>query len=72
MNDVIITGLNIEPRSYSRAMEPDGNRDSASEEKDASSTEQQVAAFMQAKGIIFDVNNIEVRHTLPKKNTRTD
>ncbi|XP_075304667.1 leucine-rich repeat, immunoglobulin-like domain and transmembrane domain-containing protein 3b [Odontesthes bonariensis] len=72
MNDVIITGLNIKPRSYARAVEPEGNGDAASEEKNASSTERQVAAFMESNGIILDTNNIEACHILPKKRVGTD
>ena len=72
INDVIITGLTIKPRSYARAVEPEGNGDAASEEKNASSTEQQVAAFMESNGIILDTNNLEACHILPKKRVDTD
>lgn len=78
MNDVIITGLAIKPRSYARAVESDGMRNeagasnAASEEKEVSSTEQQVAAFMDSNGIVIDFNNIEACHTLPKKRVSAD
>ncbi|KAK5910563.1 hypothetical protein CesoFtcFv8_004387 [Champsocephalus esox] len=43
INDVIITGLKVKPRSYARAVGADAGGEPG--ELDASSTEQQVAAF---------------------------
>lgn len=66
INDVIISGLNIKARSYARVLtageggEPD--------ELDVSSMEQQVAIFLQSKGVQLDCNNIEACHPLPKRN----
>lgn len=57
INDVIISGLNIKTRSYARALTA-GEAD----EQDASSTEQQVATFLQSEGIQLDRDNIEAYH----------
>lgn len=37
-------------------------------ELDASSTEQQVATFLQSKGIALDFNQVEACHPLPRRN----
>lgn len=64
VNDVIISGLSIKPRSYARAVtstnrgEPD--------EQDVSSTEQQVAAFLSTKEIELDINQIDACYPLPR------
>ncbi|KAI9535998.1 hypothetical protein NQZ68_038405 [Dissostichus eleginoides] len=65
INDVIITGLKVRPRSYAQAV----NTDTGGEprELDASSTGQQVAAFLQSKGLQLDCNNIEACHPLPRR-----
>uniref|UniRef100_A0A667WNB1 DUF4795 domain-containing protein n=1 Tax=Myripristis murdjan TaxID=586833 RepID=A0A667WNB1_9TELE len=66
INDDVISGLNIKARSYARAVTAgDGGEP---DELDVSSTEQQVATFLQSKGIELDCNNIEACHLLPKKN----
>ncbi|KAI9545174.1 hypothetical protein NQZ68_038887 [Dissostichus eleginoides] len=64
INDVI-TGLKVKPRSYARAVGADAGGEPG--ELDASSTEQQVAAFLQSKGIKLDCNNIEACHPLPRR-----
>ncbi|KAF3841552.1 hypothetical protein F7725_007414 [Dissostichus mawsoni] len=65
INDVIITGLKVRPRSYARAVGTDAGGEPG--ELDDSSTEQQVAAFLQSKGIQLDCNNIEACHPLPRR-----
>lgn len=66
VNDVVVTGLRIKPRSYARAVttgnggEPD--------DQDGGSTEQQVAAFLRSKDVDVDLNNIEACHLLPRRN----
>ncbi|KAJ8394096.1 hypothetical protein AAFF_G00049010 [Aldrovandia affinis] len=67
INDVFITGLSIKPRSYARAVTPENGGEPA--ELDVTSTERQVAAFMQSKDIQLDCNNIEACHPLPKTGT---
>ena len=71
MNDVIVTGIYIKPRSYAKAVtgaatSASGDDDEPSE-RDAASVEQQVAAFLQDKGIDMDCNDIEACHILPRK-----
>lgn len=66
MNDVIVTGLRIKPRSYARAVTADNGGEPG--EQDVSSAEQQVAAFLQSKGIEVDCDNIEACHPLPRRN----
>lgn len=66
INDVIITGLQIKPRSYAAALSTNENGGMPSEQ-DVSSTEQQVFAFMQSKGILLDSDSIEACHPLPKR-----
>lgn len=69
INDVIITGIKIKPRSYARALTPDNNGGEPGE-MEAISTELQVTEFLQAKGIKLDCGNIEACHPLPRRNTR--
>lgn len=65
INDVIVTGLRIKPRSYARAVTTDNGGEPG--EQDDRSAEQQVAAFFHSKGIEVDLNNIEACHPLPRK-----
>ena len=65
INDVIITGIKIKPRSYARAVTPENGGEPS--EMDVMSTELQVAEFLQSKGIELDCNNIEACHPLPRK-----
>ncbi|KAL3988971.1 hypothetical protein ACER0C_013289 [Sarotherodon galilaeus] len=66
IKDVIIMGLKIKPRSYARAVIADSKEQHG--ELDACSAEQQVAGFLQSKGIDLDSNNIKACHLLPRKN----
>lgn len=66
MNDVIITGLRIKPRSYARAVTADNVGGPG--EEDVNSTEHQVVTFLRSKGVEVDYNNIEACHPLPRKN----
>lgn len=66
MNDVIITGLRIKPRSYARAVAADNVGGPG--EEDVNSTEHQVVTFLRSKGVEVDYNNIEACHPLPRKN----
>ena len=66
INNVIVTGLQIKPRSYARAVTADS--EGVHGEMDAGSTEQQVAAFLQSKGIHLNCSNIETCHPLPRRN----
>ncbi|KAL4006238.1 SH2 domain protein 2A [Sarotherodon galilaeus] len=66
INDVIITGLRIKPRSYARAVAADNVGGPG--EEDVNSTELQVVIFLRSKGVEVDYNNIEACHPLPRKN----
>ncbi|CAM4548702.1 unnamed protein product [Leuciscus chuanchicus] len=66
INDVVITGLRIKPRSYARAVTPDNVGEPR--EQDVSSVEQQVVTFLQSKGIEMVSDNIEACHLLPRRN----
>lgn len=68
INDVIVTGLRIKPRSYARAVITDNGGEPG--EQDDRSAEQQVAAFLHSKGIEVDLNTVEACHTLPRRNDR--
>lgn len=68
LNDVIVTGLKIKPRSYAHAVSA-GSVEQPSE-PEVSSAEQQVVAFLATRDIHLDVDTIEACHPLPmKKNT---
>lgn len=66
MNDVIVTGINIKPRSYARAVAGDDGGEPG--EQDGSSVERQVVGFLQSKGLQVDGDNIEACHPLPRRN----
>lgn len=66
MNDVIVSGLKMKPRSYARAVTTDHDREPDGSVAD--SVEQQVSAFLQSKGIELDCNAIEACHPLPRRN----
>lgn len=65
VNNVIVTGLRIKPWSYARAVTVDNKGEPG--EQEVSSVEQQVAAFLQSKGIEMDWDNIEACHPLPRR-----
>lgn len=65
INDVIVTGLRIKPRSYARAVTSDNGGEPG--EQDDRSAEQQVAAFLHTRGIEVDVNNVEACHPLSRR-----
>lgn len=69
INDVIITGIKIKPRSYARAVGATENGGEPSE-LETRSVEQQVASFLQNRGIEMDLDTIEACHPLPTRNTR--
>ncbi|KAM3613048.1 uncharacterized protein V6R79_019378 [Siganus canaliculatus] len=65
MNEVIITGLRVKPRSYARAV--NGDNGTENDDLEMNTTEQQVVAFLQDKGIKVDSGNIEACHPLPRR-----
>lgn len=64
INDVVVTGLPVKPRTYARAVS--GPAGGEPDELDIRSTEE-VSAFLESKGIELDCNNIEACHLLPRK-----
>ena len=66
MNDVIISGLDIKPRSYAHATRREHTEPT---EQDSRSVEEQVSIFFQSKGIRLDTNTIEACHLLPRRTT---
>lgn len=69
INDIIISGLDIKPRSYAHATSR-GNGAEVTEE-DSISVEGQVSAFLKSHGIELDTNNIEACHLLPRRRKRS-
>ncbi|KAL4001585.1 KRAB domain-containing zinc finger protein [Sarotherodon galilaeus] len=66
-NDVVISGIKIKPRLYARAVA--GNVGEPSDEE-TRSVEQQVASFLQSKGIEMDLEHVEACHPLPRRSDR--
>ena len=62
INDVIISGLAVRPRSYLQAVKGTTSEDGTDHEE---TTEEQVTAFFKSKNIDIDSGNIEACHTLP-------
>ena len=58
INDVIISGLRIRPRSFARAVATNNGSRTEPEEEDVASAEQQVVAFLQAKDIHLDCSHL--------------
>lgn len=65
MNDVIVTGLKIKPRSYASALA--GERNGEPDEGTFSSTEQQVVDYLKGKGITVREDQVEACHPLPRR-----
>lgn len=65
LNDVIVTGLKIKPRSYAHAVA--AGKEEEPGELEVSSAEQQVVAFLASKDIHLNVDTIEACHPLPMK-----
>ena len=69
IHNIIITGLETKPCSYTQAAMRMTGGDTS--EEDATSVELQVTAFLNSKGIEIDSDNIEACHPLPHRN-KTD
>ena len=68
LNDIIVTGLEPKPCTYARALTTLNRGETG--EQDAAYDEQQVTAFLHAKGIELDPVNIEAYHRLPWRNKK--
>ncbi|KAL3983381.1 coronin-2 [Sarotherodon galilaeus] len=66
-NDVVISGIKIKPHSYARAVAGIVGEPSDEETR---SVEQQVASFLQSKGIGMDLEHVEACHPLPRRSDR--
>lgn len=66
INNVIITGLRIKPRSYARVVTADNGLEPG--EQDVNSVEQQLVTFLKSKGIKMDSDNMEACHPLHWRN----
>lgn len=67
MNDVIISGLKVRPRSYLQAVKGARTENDTGHEE---TTEEQVTAFLQSKNIDICKENIESCHTLPDRKNK--
>lgn len=67
INDVIMTGLKIKPRSYAQAAASGTGNEEEPSELEANSAEQQVVAFLATKNIKVNMDTIEACHPLPTK-----
>ncbi len=65
MNDIIVTGLEVKPHSYARAVMT--LIEGETSEQDDTSVEQQVTAFLHSKGVELDRSNIEACHSFPRR-----
>uniref|UniRef100_A0A1A8UJK6 Uncharacterized protein n=1 Tax=Nothobranchius furzeri TaxID=105023 RepID=A0A1A8UJK6_NOTFU len=68
INDVVITGVDIKPRSYARAVA--NNNGEEPTETDMNHVERQVTTFFHSKGIEISENNIEACHVLSSRNRK--
>lgn len=66
MNDVIISGLPLRPKSYALALKVGEREDKEHDD----SVEAQVTAYLQSKNIQIDRNNIEPCHTIKSQNQK--
>lgn len=75
LNDVIVSGLDIRPRTYAAAaraaMAQRGPKQQRlpPDEEDRMTAEMEVVAFLHSKGILINSDNIEACHPLLRKGT---
>ena len=67
MEDIIISGLNIKPRSYAKAAAASRSDGEDAAPEDQQSLEEQLITFFKTKKIDVDPNSIAACHTLPTK-----
>uniref|UniRef100_A0AAV2MA93 Protein kinase domain-containing protein n=1 Tax=Knipowitschia caucasica TaxID=637954 RepID=A0AAV2MA93_KNICA len=71
MDDVIITGLRVKPRSYAKAAAGGRNISEDADTEDQQSLETQVVTFLMEKDIHLDAKNLAACHMLPRKDVRS-
>ncbi|CAL9695121.1 unnamed protein product [Knipowitschia caucasica] len=67
MDDVIITGLSVKPRSYAKAAAGGRNVSADADTEDLQTLERQVVSFLREKDIHVNAENIAACHTLPRR-----
>lgn len=70
MDDVIITGLDVKPRSYAKVTAEGRNVDEDASTEDQQTLEMQVLNFLESKNIHININSISACHTLPRKDRK--
>lgn len=68
--DVIISGMDIKPRTYAAAALSGAGGEEGLRLEDQVSLETQVINFMKSKGIFLDKNNIAACHSLPRRDRK--
>lgn len=67
MEDVIITGLCVKPRSYAKAVADGRNVSQDADAEDLQTLEKQVLNFFAEKGMHLEESHIAACHTLPRR-----
>lgn len=67
VEDVLITGLTITPRTYAKAVASGSSVSEDAEKADLQTLERQVLRFLSEKDIHVDPETISACHTLPRK-----
>ena len=67
IDDVIITGLKVRPRSYAKAVAEGGEVSEDAPAEDQVTLEMQVLEFFEKKNINIEASSISACHTLPRK-----
>ena len=64
INDVVVSGVEVRPRSFERAVGGDGGQQ---EDEDTASVEDQVGTALNCKGIYLDANSIDICYSFKKR-----
>ncbi|KAL7399709.1 hypothetical protein ABVT39_000534 [Epinephelus coioides] len=72
LNDIIVSGLDIKPKTYAKAAAKALGHDMETSEEERITVEEEVVAFLHSKNINIDRNNIEACHPLPRKTQKAD
>ena len=72
IEDVIISGLSVKPRSYARAVAGAQGETEDPSPEETQSIEAQVIEFLDKQNIEVDSRNIVACHTLPRKNGKNE
>lgn len=72
MDDVIILGLKVQPRSNAKAVEGGGEVAANAPAEDLRRLKMQVLTFFESKSIDLEANSIQACPTLPRKERKTN